>query len=77
MVCKKKIKNRIFRIRRNLGVRLSLLRKDKGMSISEVSEACGFSVNRLEMIEEGRSFSLKHLLMLASVYGVQVKILVK
>ena len=77
MVCKKKIKNRIFRIRRNLGIRLSLLRKDKGMSISEVSEACGFSANRLEMIEEGRSFSLKHLLMLALVYGVQVKILVK
>ena len=77
MVSSKKIKYRIFCIKRDVGGRLRFLRKDKGMSISEVSEACGFSVNRLEMIEEGRSFSLKHLLMLASVYGVQVKILVK
>ena len=67
MVSSKKIKYRIFCIKRDIGV----------MSIAEVAEACGISVSRIEMIEDGRSFSLKHLLMLASVYGVRVKILIK
>ena len=52
-------------------------KKIKYRSLPEVAEACGISVSRIEMIEDGRSFSLKHLLMLASVYGVQVKILIK
>ena len=73
MVSKKKIKYRIFCIKRDMGVRLKFLRNKK----PEVSEACGISVCHIEMIENGRSFSLKHLLMLASVYGVRVKILIK
>ena len=77
MVSSKKIKYRIFCIKRDIGVRLRFLRKKKEMSIAEVAEACGISVSRIEMIEDGRSFSLKHLLMLASVYGVRVKILFK
>ena len=77
MVSSKKIKYRIFCIKRDIGVRLRFLRKKKEMSIAEVAEACGISVSRIEMIENGRSFSLKHLLMLASVYGVRVKILIK
>ena len=77
MVSSKKIKYRIFCIKRDIGVRLRLLRKKKEMSLPEVAEACGISVSRIEMIENGRSFSLKHLLMLASVYGVRVKILFK
>ena len=77
MVSSKKIKYRIFCIKRDIGVRLRLLRKKKEMSIAEVAEASGISVSRIEMIEDGRSFSLKHLLMLASVYGVRVKILFK
>ena len=75
MVSKKKIKYRIFCIKRDIGVRLKFLRNKKELSLPEVSEACGISVSRIEMIEDGRSFSLKHLLMLASVYGVRVKIL--
>ena len=77
MVSSKKIKYRIFCIKRDIGVRLRFLRKKKEMSIAEVAEACGISLSRIEMIEDGRSFSLKHLLMLASVYGVRVKILFK
>ena len=77
MVSKKKIKYRIFCIKRDMGGRLRLLRNKKELSLPEVSEACGISVCQIEMIENGRSFSLKHLLMLASVYGVQVKILIK
>ena len=86
MVSKKKIKYRIFCIKRDMGVRLKFLRNKKELrflrnkkelSLPEVSEACGISVSRIEMIENGRSFSLKHLLMLASVYGVRVKILIK
>ena len=77
MVSSKKIKYRIFCIKRDVGGRLRFLRKKKEMSIAEVAEACGISVSRIEMIEDGRSFSLKHLLMLASVYGVRVKILFK
>ena len=77
MVSQKKIKYRIFCIKRDMGVRLRFLRKEREMSLSEVAEACGISVSRIEMIENGRSFSLKHLLMLASVYGVRVKILIK
>ena len=60
-----------------MGVRLRFLRNKKELSLPEVSEACGISVCHIEMIENGRSFSLKHLLMLASVYGVRVKILIK
>ena len=75
MVSSKKINDQVFRVRRNLGIRLYLLRKKKEMSVSEVAEVCGLSANRIEMIEDGRSFSLKHLFMLASVYGVRVKIL--
>ena len=77
MVSKKKIKYRIFCIKQDMGVRLRFLRNKKELSLPEVSEACGISVSRIEMIEDGRSFSLKHLLMLASVYGVRVKILIK
>ena len=68
MVSKKKIKYRIFSIKRDMGVRLKFLRNKKELSLPEVSEACGISVC---------PFSLKHLLMLASVYGVRVKILIK
>ncbi len=63
MVSKKKIKYRIFSIKRDMGVRLKFLRNKKELSLPEVSEACGISVC--------------HLLMLASVYGVRVKILIK
>ena len=77
MVSKKKIKYRIFCIKRDMGGRLRFLRNKKELSLPEVSEICGISVSRIEMIEDGRSFSLKHLLMLASVYGVRVKILFK
>ena len=75
MVSSKKIDDQVFRVRRNLGIRLSLLRKKREMSVSEVAEVCGLSVNRIEMIEDGRSFSLKHLFMLVAVYEVRVKVL--
>ena len=75
MVSKRTIRNRVSCIKQEIGIRLCLLREEREMSLEEVAEACGISVSRIEMIENGRSFSLKHLLMLASVYGVRVKIL--
>ena len=54
---------------------MCLLREEREMSLEEVAEACGISACRIKMIEDGRSFSLKHLFMLASVYGVRIKIL--
>ena len=75
MVSKRTIRNRVSCIKQEIGIRLCLLREEREMSLAEVAEACGISACRIKMIEDGRSFSLKHLLMLASVYGVRVKIL--
>ena len=77
MVSKRTIRNRVSQIKLDIGIRLCLLREEREMSLEEVAEACGISACRIKMIEDGRSFSLKHLFMLASVYGVRVKILFK
>ncbi len=56
-----------------LGARLSDLRKAAGLTLTQVSQACGMSEATLSRIENGHSqVSAHHLFLLAQVLGVDI-----
>ena len=57
----------------DLGERIRILRKDRGLSLSDVAEATGISTSFLSMVENGRSdITTGRLIKLARYYGLSI-----
>jgi transcriptional regulator with XRE-family HTH domain len=59
--------------RNNVGQKISSIRKQKNISIEELSERCGFSTEMMDQIEKNETIpSLGHLIKVARALGVRL-----
>ena len=72
-----KITQYIFEIRHKIGEQLHILREKQGLNISEAANLSGISAERIELIEQGRHFSLHKIAIIAALYNSKIDISIK
>ena len=72
-----KITQYIFEIRHNIGKQLHRLREEQALSLSEAANLSGISAERIELIEQGRHFSLHKIAIIAALYNSKIDICIK
>ena len=73
MGIKKEQVNYIWDNRREVGQRLYELRQEYGLSMDEVSKISGLSRLRIENLEQGKSFDLRRVAVVAAIYNHKLK----
>ena len=68
-----KITQYIFEMRHKIGEQLHILREKQGLNISEAANLSGISAERIELIEQGRHFSLHKIAVIAAIYNYKLK----
>ena len=69
-----KITQYIFEMRHKIGEQLHILREKQGLNISEAANLSGISAERIELIEQGRHFSLHKIAVIAAIYNYKLKL---
>ncbi len=73
----KEITQYIFQMRRKIGKQLHTQREMQGLSLSEAANLSGISIERIELIEQGRHFSLHKVALVAALYNSKIDINIK
>ena len=73
MGIKKEQVNYIWDNRQEVGRRLYELRQEYGLSIEDVCRISGLSRHRIEHLEQGKSFGLRRVAVVAAVYNHKLK----
>ena len=60
--------DKIFLMRRIIGLELRLLRTEKKLTLSEAAHQSGVSIKNIKLIESGKSFSLYQVAILSALY---------
>ena len=60
--------DKIFLMRRIIGLELRLLRTEKKLTLSEAASKSGVSIKNIKLIESGKSFSLYQVAILSALY---------
>ncbi len=60
--------DKLFLMRRIIGLELRLLRTEKKLTLSEAASKSGVSIKNIKLIESGKSFSLYQVAILSALY---------
>ena len=60
--------DKLFLMRRIIGLELRLLRTEKKLTLSEAASKSGVSIKNIKLIESGKSFSLYQVALLSAIY---------
>ena len=60
--------DKLFLMRRIIGLELRLLRTEKKLTLSEAANKSGVSKKNIKLIESGKSFSLYQVALLSAIY---------
>ena len=60
--------DKLFLMRRIIGLELRLLRTEKKLTLSEAASQSGVSIKNIKLIESGKSFSLYQVAILSALY---------
>ena len=65
--------DKLFLMRRIIGLELCLLRTQNKMTLSEAASKSGVSKKNIKLIESGRTFSLHKVAVLAAIYEHELR----
>ncbi len=65
--------DKIFLMRRIIGLELRLLRTEKKLTLSEAASQSGVSIKNIKQIESGQSFSLYQVAILSAIYEHELR----
>ena len=65
--------DKIFLMRRIIGLELRLLRTEKKLTLSEAASQSGVSIKNIKLIESGKTFSLYQVAILSSLYEHELR----
>ena len=65
--------DKIFLMRRIIGLELRLLRTEKKLTLSEAAHQSGVSIKNIKLIESGKSFSLYQVAILSAIYEHELR----
>ncbi len=65
--------DKIFLMRRIIGLELRLLRTEKKLTLSEAASQSGVSIKNIKLIESGKTFSLYQVAILSAIYEHELR----
>ena len=65
--------DKIFLMRRIIGLELRLLRTEKKLTLSEAAHQSGVSIKNIKLIESGKTFSLYQVAILSAIYEHELR----
>ena len=65
--------DKIFLMRRIIGLELRLLRTEKKLTLSEAAAQSGVSIKNIKLIESGKTFSLYQVAILSAIYEHELR----
>ena len=65
--------DKLFLMRRIIGLELRLLRTEKKLTLSEAASKSGVSIKNIKLIESGKSFSLYQVAILSAIYEHELR----
>ena len=65
--------DKLFLMRRIIGLELRLLRTEKKLTLSEAASKSGVSIKNIKLIESGKSFSLHKVAILSAIYEHELR----
>ena len=65
--------DKIFLMRRIIGLELRLLRTEKKLTLSEAASQSGVSIKNIKLIESGKTFSLYQVAILSALYEHELR----
>ena len=65
--------DKIFLMRRIIGLELRLLRTEKKLTLSEAAHQSGVSIKNIKLIESGKTFSLYQVAILSALYEHELR----
>ena len=65
--------DKLFLMRRIIGLELRLLRTEKKLTLSEAAHQSGVSIKNIKLIESGKSFSLHQVAILSAIYEHELR----
>ena len=65
--------DKLFLMRRIIGLELRLLRTEKKLTLSEAAAQSGVSIKNIKLIESGKTFSLYQVAILSAIYEHELR----
>ena len=65
--------DKLFLMRRIIGLELRLLRTEKKLTLSEAAAQSGVSIKNIKLIESGKTFSLYQVAILSALYEHELR----
>ena len=65
--------DKLFLMRRIIGLELRLLRTEKKLTLSEAASQSGVSIKNIKLIESGKTFSLYQVAILSAIYEHELR----